>query len=199
MKKNINKKIFQINNKIILAAVAAVVAMLVAYRAVQISIENSRTVFNIARAHETYGTPVETITVKTQTGHLREPVAVRGGRIHVSGARIGRFSVGQQLSGGGRITSVSNRIDLDTGLFVLRTTGAPNGNHFVLMEHSGIFLPLAAVRDSTVMISQNGIAVPRDVMVIASDAETTVVRGLLDGEVVILTDVAPNTRLNKGN
>jgi hypothetical protein len=182
-------------NKIIMLSTAAVVLALVTYRAVQISIENSRTVFNIARAHAQHGTPVETRIARTQTGHLLEPIAVAGNRIYVSGARVHRFKVGQRLAGGGRITSVSNRIDLDTGLFIVRTSGATDGSHFVLAEHTGIFLPLHAVSNSSVMIVENGAARARDVVVIASDAETVVVRGLLDGDVAILTQVAPGTKI----
>jgi len=195
MKKNKDLKNFKPSNKNLLMALAAVVVMLVAYRAIQISIENRRVVFNIAREHAAHGTPVETMTARTQTGHLMEPVAVKNNRIYVSGARVGRFKVGQRLSGGGRITSVSNRIDLDTGLFALRTSGAPDGNHSVMIEHSGVFMPLHAVSGSSVMVVENGISARRSVIVIASDAETAVVRGLLDGDIVILTRVASNVKI----
>ncbi|MCL2737759.1 MAG: hypothetical protein FWE17_02770, partial [Alphaproteobacteria bacterium] len=79
--------------KKIIAIVAALAVLgIVANRAVQISRENARKVFNVARDVETRGIPVETMRAEIAPGFLREPVAARRGRIYVSGARVRRFS-----------------------------------------------------------------------------------------------------------
>jgi len=181
--------------KILIFAVIAAASLVVINRAREIIIENARVVFNIARHEAKYGTPAEVTRVETRTGHLYEPVAVQNGNIFVSGSRINRFRGGQRLSHGGTITSVSRSIDLDTGLFIIRTT-APTGNGFVEIEHNGIFVPLSAISKSAVMIVQDGIAVARPVSVIAADAERAVVTGLADGDIVILTRIVEGTKAN---
>ncbi|MCL2538170.1 MAG: hypothetical protein FWF34_00515 [Alphaproteobacteria bacterium] len=184
-------------HKLILASAVVALVVVVGTRAVQIYNENSRIVFNIARDAAVRGMPVETITATTKSGILLEPVAVRGNRIFVSGARVGKFRVGQKLSGGGRIESVSSRIDLDTGLFAIRTSGASNGNSFVEMSHNGIFVPLSAVQHSQIMVAENGIAVQKNITVVATDATTAVIRGINDGDEIILTRVTSGTKIRK--
>ncbi|MCL2758117.1 MAG: hypothetical protein FWE64_02215 [Alphaproteobacteria bacterium] len=181
--------------KKIIAIVAALAVLgIVANRAVQISRENARKVFNVARDVETRGIPVETMRAEIAPGFLREPVAARRGRIYVSGARVRRFSVGQRLSGGGTITSISRNIDLDTGLFLMRTT-APDGNHFAEIPHTGVFVPLYAIHGTTVMIATGGFADARTVDIIARDAERAVVSGIRGGEEIIITRIAPGAKI----
>ncbi|MCL2369599.1 MAG: hypothetical protein FWC83_02895, partial [Alphaproteobacteria bacterium] len=177
-----------------IAIVVAIVAATIGYRAVEITIENRRTVFNIDRMHAETGVPVDIIVAQNKTTYLREPVAVRGGRIHVSGGRIDKFRTGMRLTSGGTITSVGNRIDLGTGMFVMRTS-SPDGNHFVLMRHTGIFVPIEIVRNNSLMINDNGIATEQAVNVIASDATHAVIRGIENGTEIIITNVAAGTKI----
>ena len=193
--------------RIIVAIAIAAAFAIVAYRAASIIREHYREVFNFARFESAVGTPVETMVAKVQKENLYQPVAVRSGRIFVSAARIHKFKAGQKLTaraggadardlGGqsGAITSVSHRIDLDTGLFVIRTT-APSGNHFVEVPYNGIFVPLSAIYDSSAMVVKDGIAVAKPVEVIARDAARAVVSGLSDGDVVILTKIDEGTKV----
>ncbi|MCL1786012.1 MAG: hypothetical protein FWG39_02580 [Alphaproteobacteria bacterium] len=183
-------------NKIIFGIVGALVVGIVATRIAGISNENSRVVYNAARAWDKDGAPVETMFAKTSSDTLREPVAVRRGRIYVSGARVHKFDVGQKLSGGGTITSVSKKIDLDTGLYVMRTNAA-SGNHFVEIPHTGVFVPLYAIHNDAVMVVKDDMSAAKRVTIVASDAERAVVKGLVPGDEIILTKISENVKIRK--
>ena len=182
------KKIIYISS--ILAAV-----LLVGHRVYKIWEEGRMVVFNAARHAEVYGVPVETMVVKRERDILREPVTVRNGQISVSAERLYKFRTGQRLTSGGQITAISRRIDLNTGLFTLRASGAP-GNHFAELPHTGIFVPLSAISNSMVMVSENGISAARQVDIIAEDAVRAVVDGLSENEILILTRVRPGIKIN---
>ena len=184
--------------KFVYALVALGFVGIVTYRVVQISYENRRDIFNAERAAEIFGIPAETILVQIERNTLLTPVAVRDGRIFVANGRVHQFRPGQRLSNGGRITSVSRNIDMNTGLFIIRASGE-NGNHFAEMEYDGVFLPLSAISDNIVMVSENQIAVTREVSIIAADAERAVVTGLTEGDIVILTQVEPGRKIKPIN
>ena len=50
-------------------------------------------------------------------------------------------------------------------------------------------IPLYAISDGTVMLDINGTATPRAVNIVRTDAQTALVNGLNDGDVVILSHV----------
>lgn len=189
--------------KIIYVLIAIGIVGITAYRITEIARESSRPIYNVARAAQTDGMPIETMVAKVMDGALREPLVVKNGKAFVSGARVRRFRIGQKIvrdsdvilppealakGGGGHVTSVARNIDLDTGLFAVKTS-SPDGNVFAEIQHTGIFLPLSAVSDSTVMIVQDGIATEAPIKIIARDADQAVVSGLSDGDIVILTKV----------
>jgi len=185
--------------KLIYILIAIAVGVLVTYRVVQISNESAREIFNIARVESARGAPVATMIAEVKTDVLCEPVHVKNGKAFISGARIHKFKLGQKLLGGGHIISVSRNIDLDTGLFVIKTS-SPDGNRFVQIEYTGVFVPLTAVTNSnTVMISENGVAVAKPVDIVALDADFAVLKGLQDGDIVILTKVEQGTKVKLQN
>ena len=64
---------------------------------------------------------------------------------------------GQKIENG-KITFVSNSIDLNTGMFLVRTSGVSNGLHFAEFTTDGIFVPLYAIADNSVFVVENGVA-----------------------------------------
>ena len=190
--------------KLIIWGIVAAIALIVGYRIVRIHSESKRVVFNIERHNADAGTPVETMTASVKTDTLAEPVSVKNGKAAVSGARIGKFKIGQKLSAGGHVISVSRTLDLDTGLFAVRTS-SPDGDMFVSIEYTGVFIPNFAVQSvcdssgpdcNSVMIDAAGVAAARPVSVIASDAMRSVVSGLNNGDAVILTRVAAGAKIS---
>ncbi|MDR1207238.1 MAG: hypothetical protein LBK26_02380 [Rickettsiales bacterium] len=176
--------------------IAVFLAAWILFRVVQISRESARQVFNIERENAKSGAPVETMTAEIKKDVLLEPIAVNNGRAYVSGARVHKFKAGQRLSLGGRVISVSRGIDLDTGLFLVRTSG-PDGSMFAEMEHTGAFLPLSAVSGSSVMVSENGTAVRKEIKLVAADADIAVVAGLNNGDIVILGNVENGQKIRR--
>lgn len=158
------------------------------FRFAAIGAENARAVFNPARNALDVGAPVYAMEMQQSAGVLREPLEINNNRALISGTRVGKLAPGQRV-GNGQIVSVSNDIDLNTGMFVVRTRGASDGLQYAEFQADGYFVPLYAINDNTVMVNENGIATPRNITIVRQDAELAMVDGLNDGDVVILSHV----------
>ena len=167
----------------------AVLAGWVVFRFAAVASENSRHVFNAARVAADQGAPVEVITITRTDGILREPISVKNNRALVSGARVGKLHAGQKI-GEGKITSVSRKIDYDTGMHIVRTSGVSDGLQFAEVPGHGFFIPVSAIENGTVMVVDNGVADIRTVTVFDQDATMAYITdGLNDGDKVILSNV----------
>ena len=177
----------------ILCAIALV--LWVVYRFGAFYAMQRRHVFNAARNAADNGTPVAVVSVRRGGGELMVPIAVRNNRALVSGARVNMFSAGMRV-GDGQIVSVSGAIDLDTGMYVVRTRDVADGLHMAAVRSSGYFVPLDAVRDGSVLVVRDGVAVRTPVRVARTDADTALIsEGLVDGDMVVTSHVADGARV----
>ena len=108
--------------------------------------------------------------------------------------RVDKLQPGQRVDDG-EIVSVSRDIDLNTGMHIVRTRGVSDGLHYAEYQTDGYFIPLYAVNNGVVMLDVDGIATPRDVDVLRSDAQTALVSGLADGDIVILSQIDAGDRV----
>lgn len=162
---------------------------IIAFRIHVISSESARQVFNPTRAELEYGKPIAKLQVEKKTSTLNEPLFVKNNRALVSGIRVNKFKPGQ-IIGSGKIISVSNQIDLDSGMFAIKTSNVTDGSHFAEIKYNGFFVPAYSVKDNTIMVLENGVAKKHDVTVIAQDSENAVISsGLSNGDTVILSQV----------
>lgn len=183
------------NKKRIYLAMLLLVVLWFVYRFVMVGIENRRLVFNPSRAVAESGLVVDTLDVKKTTGTLREPVTVKNNRALVSGARVKLLQPDQKI-GNGTIVSVSNNIELDTGMHRVKTRGVADGLNYAEYQMTGYFVPSYAIRQDTVYVMENGVAVARPVRVAGADSDTAVVTdGLQDGDVIILSNVTDGTKV----
>ena len=199
-------KFFKIKNPervkkwIYILTVAALVFWIL-FRITMLVIQHNQTVFNISRDVAANGTPVITMTAKNSSGVLHEPITVEKNKAYVTGMRVGLFRAGQKI-GDGKIASVSQKINLDTGMYVIKTTGVPDGLQYVEYTRNGYFVPVYAVVDNNVYVYENGVANLRKVIVAHSDADVALItQGLHDGDIVILSKVSDGekVRLTESN
>lgn len=182
----INSKRFK---HIMHAAIAVLLVGWVVFRFGAVASENARYVFNASRMAADVGTPVQVLEMDRKTGVLYEPLAVKNNRAYVTGARAEKLRAGQRV-GDGRIVSVSNGLDLDTGMFVVKTRDVPDGLHYAEFSADGFFVPLYAIHDDIVFVVRDGVATPRVVTVARTDSDTAyVTSGLETGDIVILSTV----------
>lgn len=161
----------------------------VVFRFGAVASENARQVFNASRVAADVGMPVYTLKMEQKNGVLYEPLAIKNNRAYVTGDRAEMLRAGQRV-GDGEIISVSKRIDLDTGMFVVRTRGVADGLHYAEFTTNGLFVPLYAVKDNVVFVVENGIAATRNIIIARQDSETAyIASGLNTGDVVILSAV----------
>lgn len=185
------------NKKRIYVALVALLVLWFVYRFIMVGIESRRYVFNPSRAASESGLVVDTLDAKKTTGTLREPLTVKNNRALVSGARVALLKPGQKI-GNGTITSVSNNIDLDTGMHRVQTRNVADGLNYAEYRITGYFVPSYAIKQDTVYVMENSVAVARKVNVAQSDAETSVVTsGLRDGDVIILSNVSDGAKVQK--
>ena len=180
---------------ILYVALVVLMAGWVVFRFAAVASENARYVFNAARVAADSGAPIQTLDVATQSSTLYLPLSVQNNRAYVSGDVAANLKAGQRI-GNGQIVSVSRKLDLDTGRFVVRTSGVSDGLQFAQFTTTGHFIPLYAINNGTVMVAQDGVAVSRDITVARQDAENAYVSsGLNDGDVVILSSVSAGTKV----
>ena len=177
--------------KIIIIASIILIAM-VSYRTFVIVSEHRREVFNPMRDGIVL---VETMVAHKKTDILREPLFIKNNTALVSRARINKFRPNQRI-GSGRIVSVSNRIDLDSGMHIIRTNGVSNGMQFAESSYNGFFIPTAQISNSKIMVIENGIATQRSVTVVNRDARWSVISGgINEGDIIVLSMVEQGTKV----
>lgn len=168
------------------------------YRFVMVAIESRMVVFNPVRDANKNGTLVETIVVNNKNGVINFPIAIKNNRAYVSGRARAKLRAGQKIADGGTITSVSDSLDYDSGMYVVKTRGANDGVNNVEIPCNGYFIPVYAVREGVVMVEKSGVAEPVVVNVVAQDSEFACVSGGIgDGDVVILSKVSNNQKVSK--
>ncbi len=159
------------------------------FRFAAVASENARYVFNASRVAADVGMPIDAVVMAHNNGVLYEPLAIKNNRAYVSGARAKNLYVGQKI-GNGKIVSVSKNIDLDSGMYLVRTSGVSDGVAFAEFSANGHFVPLYAINSNVVMIVENGVVTPRNIEIARQDSENAYIKsGLSDGDVVILSHV----------
>ena len=182
--------------KNVYTVVLGVLAIWFIYRFVMVAIESRMVVFNPMRAAGQNGIIVDTIVAEQKSGIIKTPLSVENNRAYVSGAHRRGLKVGQKL-GYGELTYVGNQLDLDTGMYIVRTKNVDDGVVFAESECSGFFIPTYAVRESQVMRAESGSVIAVPVTVNASDSDFSCVSGeIKDGDIIVLSKVEPNQKIN---
>lgn len=183
------------SKKIIYTIIISIVVCIFAFRFYMVAKENNFDVFNIIRNNEKNGTPVYVMEMKKTDGVLLEPLTIKNNRGFVSGKRLHLFRAGQKI-GNCKIISVSNKIDLDTGMHIVKTSGCTNGLQYVENTKNGFYVPVSALRGNSVYVSENGIAKLREIIVENRDSENALIKsGLNEGDIVILSNVQENEKI----
>ena len=184
--------------KNIYTAVLVVLVGWFIYRFVMVAIESRMVVFNPVRDANQNGTLVETIVTDKKDGVINFPIAIQNNRAYVSNRARAKLRAGQKISGGGTIVYVSNSLDYNSGMYVVKTRGANDGVNNVQIPCNGYFIPVYAVRDGVVMVEKSGVAQSVAVNVADQDSKFACISGGLgDGDVVILSKVSDNQKVNK--
>lgn len=166
-----------------------------AYRFAVVSYERNLPVVNVTRINLENGTPVVVNEIKYKKDFLYEPLNVKYNRAYVSGARIKSFKAGQSL-GSCNIVSVSNNIDLNTGMHVIQTNNCKDGLLYVKIPYEGLFVPSSAVFGNVVYVVNGDKAEVRKVDVVARDLQNVLVKsGIQDGDVVIMSTVQDGQKI----
>lgn len=181
--------------KIVYTVVFGALVFWFVFRFVMVALESKMDVFNPERDRNANGILVETVTVEKKLGYINVPIAVNNNRAFVSGIKKSRLHAGQKI-GDGKIVSVSDGLDLDSGMYVVKTTGASDGVNNVAVPFDCYFVPVYAVQNGRVMVADNSVAAVREVDVIAQDSENACIQGgLSDGDIVILSRVDAGQKL----
>lgn len=169
--------------------------LLVVYRFVSFFIMQNRSVFNLTRDANANGAPVSVVEMKKTTGVIYEPLFIDNDRGYVSGMRVARFKVGQKITDGGEVVSVSSSLDLDSGMYVVRTRGTKNGAHTVEIKENGFYVPTYAIQNGAVFVVRDGVAHVVPIKVVRGDAENTMITGVTDGDVVITSHITDGAKV----
>lgn len=176
-----------------------VIVFWLGFRITSLVMQHNQQVFNVARDVAENGKPILTMTVQNSSGVLHEPITVDNNRAYVTGNRVGLFRTGQKV-GGGKIVSVSQKINLDTGMYVIKTKDVADGLQYVEYTRNGYFVPVHAVVDEKVFVYKDGVAKLHKVIVAHSDADMALItQGLHDGDIIILSKVSDGEKVRIQN
>lgn len=184
----------KLTRKNIILGVIIFVSLLSLFRIIVFGIEKARSVFNISRNNIEFGIPVNVYTIKEEVNYLKEPLFIKNNKTFISIKRIYKFKVGQKI-GNGEIIFVSRNINLDTGMCIIKTKNVEDGINYVEMERKGFFIPIYALYKNKVFLLKNGMAIETKVDVIDKDSSSALVKGLDDGDIVILSKVENNQKV----
>ena len=184
----------KLTKKNIILGVIIFVSLLSLFRIIVFGIEKARSVFNISRNNIEFGIPVNVYTIKEEVNYLKEPLFIKNNKTFISIKRIYKFKVGQKI-GNGEIIFVSRNINLDTGMCIIKTKNVEDGINYVEMERKGFFIPIYALYKNKVFLLKNGRAIETKVDVIDKDSSSALVKGLDDGDIVILSKVENNQKV----
>ena len=187
---NIVKKLKTRKSKnVIYTIIISLIVAVFVYRFWSVSNENNFEVFNIVRNNAQNGVPVRVLEMQKTDGILYEPLTIKNNRAFVSGVRLSAFKAGQKV-GNCKIVSVSQNIDLDTGMHVIRTSGCADGLQYAENVKNGFYVPVSALNGNAVFVVENGTAQSREVVIENRDLENALIKsGINAGDVVILSSV----------
>jgi len=193
---NIVKKLKTRKSKTILYTIFIVfVVVCFGHRFYLVEQENNINVFNIERNNIEYGLPVETLIMEKKDGVLYEPLNIKNNRAYVSSARINLFKANQKI-GDCKIVSVSKNIDLDSGMYVIKTASCKNGLQYVEIVAKGFYVPVSAIKGNNVYVVNGDVANSREIVIGGRDSQNALIKqGLSDGDIVILSDVKDNQKV----
>ena len=182
-------------NHILMRIGLVALAILVVYRFVAFGITQHKSVFNLTRDAQLNGAPVSVVEMQKSDGVIFEPLFISKNHGYVSSMRVARFKVGQKITGGGEVTSVSNSLDLDTGMHVVRTRGAADGAHTVEIKENGFYVPTDAVKNGNVFVVRDGVAHIVPVNVVRGDTTNTMITGVNSGDIVITSHITDGEKV----
>ena len=141
------------------------------------------------------GVPVNVLEMQKTDGVLLEPLTIKNNYAYVSGARINDFKAGQNI-GDCKIVSVSQKIDLDTGMHIIKTSKCSDGLQYVENRKNGFYVPVSAIHGNYVYVADGDVAHVREVVIENVDAQNALIKsGLNSGDIVILSNVQENQKI----
>lgn len=183
------------NKKIFYALCVLAVVLWVMFRFAVIGAQNRLVVYNPARAALTDGVPVAVLNMAPRNDILRTPIMVQRNRAFVSAERAHLLRAGQKI-GDGVITSVSQNIDMDTGMYVVQTRDTTDGLQFAEFSVNGFFVPVYALDGDALFVVRDGVAVRVPVKIAGQDSDNALITsGIKTGDIVILTRVRDGVRV----
>lgn len=181
-------------NVIYTVVITAIIAVF-GYRFYSVAMENNFNVFNITRNNETIGTPVKVLEMQPTDGILYEPLTVKNNTAFVSGARVNIFKPGQSANKC-KIVSVSNNIDLDSGMYIIKTSNCSDGLQYIAHKHKGFYIPISAITGNTVYIADGDVARAINIEIENRDMQNALIKsGIKSGDIVILSDIQNNQKI----
>jgi hypothetical protein len=183
------------SKNIIYTIIVSLIVLVFGLRFYAVSQENNFDVFNIDRNNLEHGLYVDVLEMEKTDGVLLEPLTIKNNRGFVSGARLKNFKSGQKI-GNCKVISVSQNIDLDTGMHIVKTSGCADGLQYVEIKAKGFYVPVSAVHGNVVYIVDNGVARIREIIIENQDSQNALIKsGLNIGDIVILSDVQDNQKI----
>lgn len=179
----------QQNKKKLYTYIAIIIAIAFVYRFIKVGMEKFEVILSPQREFITNGKKVEILEIKNENNYIKVPVTIKNNTAFIPQNKLELFFKNQKIENGGEIISVNKKLDLDTGMYVLKTKGVTDGLNYALIYKNGIFIPTNAIDENKVYVKENNFAVTKNITVIIRDENTAFVEGLNEGDILITSKI----------
>ncbi len=177
------------NKKKLYAYIITIICVAFVYRFIKVGMEKFEVILSPQREFITNGKKVEVLEIKKENNFIKVPLSVKNNKAYIPQNKLKLFFKNQKIENGGEIVNVNSVLDLDTGMYILKTKDVADGFHYALINKDGIFIPTNAIDENKVYIKENGKAVAKDINIIMRDENIALINGIVEGDILIISKV----------
>ena len=177
------------NKKKLYTYIAIVIAVAFIYRFIKVGMEKFEVILSPQREFITNGKTVDVLEIKKENNFIKIPVTIKNNTAFIPQNKLELFFKNQKIENGGEIIVVNKKLDLDTGMYILKTKDVKDGLNYALIYKDGIFIPTNAIDENKVYVKENGIAVAKNITIIMRDENIALVDGINEGDILIVSKI----------
>ena len=183
------------NKKKLYTYIAAIIAVAFIYRFIKVGMEKFEVILCPQREFIKNGKQVDILEIKKEISFIKVPLTVKDNTAYIPQNKLNLFFKNQKIENGGEIVVVNKKLDLDTGMYKLKTKDVMDGLNYALIEKEGFFIPTDAIDENKVYIKENGKAVVKNITVVMRDENIALVDGVTDGNILITSKITDGEKI----
>lgn len=177
------------NKKKLYIYIVTIICVAFVFRFVKVAIERYEKILCPQREFIENGKKVEVLEIKKQNNFIKVPLTIKNNIAYIPQNKLNLFFKNQKIENGGEIVVVNKNLDLDTGMYILKTKNVTDGLNYALIYKDGIFIPTDSIDENKVYVKENNKAVVKNINIIMRDENIALIEGLEEGDILIISKI----------